>query len=85
MAEVSQSLRDAFGQHGDAPEHREPIIVTIEPDASLPDLSGFEVQHVTRSGTIVLGRASLAAVELLATLDVVTRVEHESGDMRALD
>ncbi len=84
MEEMSSTLRDAFAHHGD-PAHRESVIVTVDPACSLDDVEGLYIVGTARSGTIVLGTATAAAVRALVSHEGVVRVEHDGGEMRALD
>lgn len=85
MAETSSGLISVFERHRDDPDHREAIIVTVEAGCSLADVAGLDVQGTARGGTIVMGTATADAVRTLETRDGVVRVEHDAGDMRALD
>ena len=84
MEEMSSALDDAFAEHRD-PAHREAVIVTVDPGCSLDDVEGLSVVGTVRAGTIVLGAATAAAVRALVSHEGVVRVEHDSGEMRALD
>ncbi len=83
MGVMSSDLRDGYARHGDRPDHRESVIVTLETGASFVPVDGFEVHHTMRSGTIVSGAATLAAAIATAASDGVVRVERD-GEMRAL-
>jgi len=85
MAEVSPALEDAFARHRDDADRREPVILTVDAGCELTDVPGLEVTGTARSGTIVMATATADAVRALATHDGVVRVEHDGGDMRALD
>lgn len=85
MAEMSPALSSAFARHGDDPDHREPVIVTVEAGCDLTDVPGFDVNATARSGTIVMATATADAARALESHDGVVRVEHDSGDVRALD
>ena len=84
MAEMSSALRDAFAQHSD-PTHRESVIVTVDSGCSLDGIEGLHVVRTARAGTIVMGTATAAAVRALVSHEGVLRVEHDSGEMQALD
>jgi hypothetical protein len=85
MAEMSPALRNAFASHRDDPDHREPVIVTVETGCDLADVAGLDVTGTARSGTIVMATATADAARRLEEHDGVVRVEHDGGDMRALD
>lgn len=85
MAEMSPALDSAFARHRDDPDHREPVIVTVEAGCELTDVPGLDVRGTARGGTIVMATATAAAVRALEAHDGVVRVEHDGGDMRALD
>jgi len=85
MAEMSSVLRTAFSRHAAEPDHRESVIVTVEPGCSVADVEGFEVTNTARSGTIVMGTATGQAARSLASRAGVLRIEHDSGDMHAME
>jgi hypothetical protein len=84
MGEMSPDLRSAYASHADTPDHHERVIVTLEPGATLDALDGFDVHRTARSGTIVMGTATLAAATAIADSDTVVRIERD-GEMEALD
>jgi len=59
--------------------------MTIEPGCSIADIDGLEVTNTVRSGTIVIGTVTGQAVRLLARRAGVVRIEHDGGDMHALE
>ena len=85
VAEMSPALGDAFARHRDDPDHREPVIITIEAGCDLTDVGGFDVHGTARAGTIVMAAATADAVVQLEKHNGVVRVEHDGGEMRALD
>lgn len=85
MAELSSVLREAFSQHVADPDHRESVIVTVEPGCSVADVDGLEVTNTARSGTILMGTATGGAARLLASRVGVVRIEHDSGEMHAME
>jgi hypothetical protein len=82
---MSSVLRSAFAKHVAEPDHRESVIVTIGPDCSVADVDGLEVTATARSGTILMGTATVRAVGSLAERPGVIRIEHDSGDMHAME
>jgi hypothetical protein len=86
MAEISDELRRRFRARADDPDHREPVVVTLHRHADTAVLSqaGLQIRHVLRARPIVTGTLDAAALEQLAKLDVVARIEPD-GEMHALD
>jgi hypothetical protein len=82
---MSSVLRSALEQHVAEPDHRESVIVTVGPGCSVADVDGLEVTTTVRSGTILMGTATVQAIRSLARRAGVIRIEHDSGDMLALE
>ena len=85
MAELSESLLEAFARHAGDPDHREVVIVTVEPRRSIADVDGVTVQGTARAGTIIMGTTNERGARELAEHEGVLRIERDSGDMRALE
>lgn len=85
MAEVSAALIEKFRQHSGDPEHREAVIVTLGPGGSVDELAkkGVAVTMSTRDGKIVAGTVNASALDAVAALDPVIRIEPE-GEVHAL-
>lgn len=85
MADVDPALLNRFSQHSGDPKHREQVIVTLGDNGNVADLvtNGMEVSFSAAGGTIVAGNLTASALEKVAALDSVKRVEPE-GKMHAL-
>jgi hypothetical protein len=85
MAELDESLLEAFARHAGDPDHREIVIVTVEPGHSIADIDGVTVHGTARAQTIIMGTANQRGARELAVHDGVLRIERDSGDMGALE
>ena len=85
MAEMSPALDRAFARHRDDPGHCEPVIVTVAAGCELNDVQGLDERGTARGGTIVRATATAAAARELEARGDVVRLEHDGGDMQALD
>lgn len=86
MADVSAELRDRFAAHAAEPDHVEPVVVTLAPDADASALedAGMTVERRILSLPIVAGRIDAATLARIEALPGVARIEPD-GEMRALD
>lgn len=86
MADISADLKDRFAAHAAEPDHVEPVVVTLAPDADAGALeaAGMQVDRRIKSLPIVAGRIDAATLERIDRLPGVVRIEPD-GEMRALD
>lgn len=83
-ARVSEGLVERFAGEV-APDHREPVIMTVESGTGREVLegAGIEITFVSRDGRIVAGSMDAVALERAAALSEVLSIEAD-GEVRAL-
>jgi hypothetical protein len=86
MADISAELKDRFAAHAAEPDHVEPVVVTLAPDAdaSALEAAGMTVERRILSLPIVAGQIDAATLERIGRLPGVVRIEPDS-EMRALE